>query len=456
MAHYDLLTLRQLYIEKKVSPSEIVEDYLTRIEKHQDFNIYITVNAEQARRQAAIATQRYQHQDPVGPLEGIPVAYKDNLLTQGLRTTSGSAVEKNYVPDHTAPAVQVMQQAGAVNLGKLNMHEYAFGITSNNPFYGPVKNPWNPEYTPGGSSGGCGAALAADLAVTTLGTDTGGSIRIPAAACGVVGFKTSRHHISAKGTRPISLSLDHVGPLAKTVSDMAFLLGIYDQSDYLTGLKRDIKGVRIGVPMTYFQQYVEPEVKAHYEKALKQLQDLGAILVEVPVPVNQDHIGTLFTLAICEAAAEHAQRLQEAESLFGEDVLQALRSAAQFTPMDYIYARQEQQRLTEQFNALFLDVDLLVTPTVGFGMQKIGVDTLTLGGDTHDLFSATTHHCAPFNLTGHPAISIPYGRVGENLPIGLQLVGAQLNERLLLQVAYAYESAYLNDFYMQRKQLALL
>ena len=439
MAHYDLLTLRQLFLQKKLSPSEVVEDYLARIEKHAAHNIYITVNAEQARRQAHIATQRYAANESTGLLDGIPVAYKDNLFTQGLRTTSGSKIEQTFTPTTTAPAIEVMQQAGAVNLGKLNMHEYAFGITSNNPFHGAVKNPWNSAYTPGGSSGGSGAALAADLAVASLGTDTGGSIRIPAAACGVVGFKTTRQHISGQGTRGLSSSLDHVGPLTKTVADMALLLELYDHQHYLADLERDLKGIRIGVPKAFFLDYIEPATRALYEKSLQQLQDLGAVLVEVSVPVTPADIGVLFTLAICEAATEHAQRMQDQADDFGADVKNALAAVEQITPIQYIQALQRQKQLTQQFNQLFSQIDLLVTPTVGFATQQIGVDTVTLGQEQHDLFAATTHNCAPFNLTGHPAISIPCGVVEHNLPVGLQLVGAHHNERLILQMAYAYE-----------------
>lgn len=456
MANYDLLTLRQLFLQKKLSPSEVVDEYLARIEKHAATNIYITVNADQARRQAKIATQRYFAQESTGLLDGIPVAYKDNLLTQGLRTTSGSSIERDFIPTTTAPAIDVMQKAGAVNLGKLNMHEYAFGITSNNPFYGAVKNPWNPAYTPGGSSGGSGAALAADLAIVTLGTDTGGSIRIPAAACGVIGFKTSRNHISAQGTRSLSSSLDHVGPLTKTVSDMAFLLELYDNINYLSGLERDLRGVRIGVPKEFFVDYLEPATRVCYEKALQQLQDLGGVLVEVSVPVTQADVGALFTLAICEAAAEHAQRMQDHPEQFGTDVKHALLAVGEITPIEYIQALKQQERLTQQINQLFTEVDLLVTPTVGFATQPIGVDTLMLGQEQHDLFTATTHTCAPFNLTGHPAISVPCGVVDNNLPVGLQLVGAHNNERLILQMAYAYEKAYLADFYRKREQVALI
>lgn len=455
MQHLDLLTMRQLFLQKKLSPTEVVEDYLVRIEKNASSNIYITVNAEQAKRQAEIATQRYFWQESTGVLDGIPVAYKDNLFTKGIPSTAGSIIEKDHIPEENAPAVEIMQQAGAVNLGKLNMHEYAFGITSNNPFFGAVQNPWNKAYTPGGSSGGSGAALAADLAVVTLGTDTGGSIRIPAAACGVIGFKTTKGHISGEGARPISSSLDQVGPLTKTVSDMALMLELYDQQSYVAGLQRDLKGIRVGVPTSFFLDYLEPQTRACYEQSLQQLQDLGAVLVDVDVPVTPHDIGTLFTLAICEGAAVHAERLKAYPELFGADVKQALSAASQFSPVDYIRALEQQVALTQKFNALFLGVDLLATPTVGFATQKIGVDVVSLNGVEHDLFSATTHTCAPFNLTGHPAISIPCGIVENNLPVGLQLVGAHHSERLILQMAYAYEQAYLGDLYQQRQQLAL-
>lgn len=454
MSNWTLRQLRELFLTKKLSPTEVTEEYLGRIEKNWDANIFITLNAEQARKQAAIATQRYMAGEASGLIEGIPVAYKDNIFTKGLRSTAGSQIEKDYVPQYDAPSVALMQQAGAIHLGKLNMHEYAFGITSQNPFYGAVQNPWNRSYSPGGSSGGSGAALAADLAILTLGTDTGGSIRIPAAACGVVGLKATRDLISGQGTRPISAALDHVGPLAKNVEDIAVALEVFTGQPYSQQLERSLKGLRVGVPKNYFWSQKDAKVDAAYQQALHQLQALGAVLIEVEVPYTEADAGVIFALAICEGAAEHAERLSQFREQYGADVLGALSAADNFTVVDYIKARERQAQLTQQFEALLQEVDVLVTPTTPITAQAIGVNELELAGQNYDLFGLTVHNCAPFNVTGHPALSLPCGLGEHNIPIGLQLVAAYHHERVLLQVAYAYEQHYLAEFYATRSAVA--
>lgn len=456
MKNLNIAKMRRLFIEKKLSPTDIIENYLARIEKHTDSNIYITINAEQARKQAQIATQRYQLGEAQGLLEGIPVAYKDNLYTKGLRTTSGSLIEEQFVPESDASAVRKMQQAGAVNLGKLNMHEYAFGMTSQNPFYGAVQNPWNRSYTPGGSSGGSAAALAADLAMVTLGTDTGGSIRVPAAACGVIGLKATRNLISSTGIRPISWSLDHVGPLTKTVEDMAIVLEVLTGNDYANHLQQPMKGLRVGVPKQFFFDCTQASVKASYDVALKNLEALGATLIEVDVPVMDADIAVLFALAISEGATVHEKRLSTHKDKFGIDVIVALTAVEQFSSIDYIKALQRQKELTQQMSQLFEYIDVLATPAMAVPVQKIGVNEVEVNGQLQDFFTVTAHNPAPFNLTGHPAISIPCGLVEHNIPVGLQLVAGNYKERLLLQVAHAYEAAYLLEFYQKRQQLGFI
>ena len=453
MNNLTIKKMRQLFTEKKLSPLEVFEEYLARIEKHTDSHIFIAINADQARKQAQIATQRYQLGEAHGLLEGIPVAYKDNIYTKNLRTTSGSLIEERFVPDSDAPAVRSMQEAGAINLGKLNLHEYAFGMTSQNPFYGAVQNPWNRSYTPAGSSGGSAAALAADLAMATLGTDTGGSIRVPAAACGVIGLKATRNLIPSSGTRPISWSLDHVGPLTKTVEDMAVVLETLTGNAYSRDLQHPMRGLRVGVPKQFFFDYTHAGVKASYEAALKNLEQLGAVLIEVDVPMMGADIAALFVLAISEGATVHEQRLKEHKDKFGADVIAALTAVEHFSPMDYIKALQRQAELTQQMSELLEYIDVLATPTMAFPVQKIGINEVEVNEQLQDFFTVTTHNSAPFNLTGHPAISLPCGLLERNLPVGLQLVAANYKERLLLQIAYAYETAFLSDFYVERSKL---
>lgn len=451
------LTIRELkahYQNKEFSPVEVTNYYLERINQNQDLNTYITVCAEQALKQAEIAEKRFLADELTGVLEGIPLSYKDNLYTKGIRTTSGSKIEENFIPDTDAGAFRILQREGAVNLGKTNLHEYAFGITSNNPFYGPVRNPWNREYTPGGSSGGSGAAVAASLCAASIGTDTGGSVRIPAASCGVVGLKPTYNLVDATGVTNISWSIDHVGPLTRNVDDLAIMMEALTGLSYSENLQEDIRGLRVGVPSSYFNEHIDKESLSLYKQALDNLESLGAVLIDIDVPFAAEDLALVFTLAIAEAGFVHENSFHHAIDQFGADVRAAVEASRSFSALDYIKALKRKAEITEQFENLFKQIDVLATPTLPDTAQKIGVDEFEIAGRREPTFDAMIRYPSVFNLTGHPALSIPIGLTEKGLPAGLQLAAASFNEKTLIRAGYAYEQSFLKKFYQKRDALA--
>lgn len=454
MRNLTIHSLVEGYKTKQFSPVEVTAYYLDRIEAEKDLNAYITVAAEQSLAQAKLAEQKMMVGVGLGKLEGVPVSYKDNLYTEGVRATSGSSIDQEFIPNRNSGVVKKLERAGAINLGKTNMHEYAFGITSNNPFYGAVKNPWNREFTPGGSSGGSGAAVAADLCAMSIGTDTGGSIRIPAAACGIIGLKATNGHIDGSDISNLSWTLDHVGPLTKNVSDLAITMEALTNESYESALNEDIRGMRIGVPKNYFNERIDGKILDLYDKALKNLEELGAVLLEVDIPFVEEDLSVIYTLATAEAGYIHHDHIQTRLEDFGVDVRQVLASSKSIQAYDYIQALKKAGKVKAQFTQLFSEIDVLATPTMAAMSQHIGVEEVDFGSQKEDIFNAMIRYPSVFNMTGHPALSIPCGQKGD-LPVGLSLVGAHYTEKRLIRVAYAYERNFLSGFYAMRDNLNL-
>lgn len=452
MNEITICELMALYKGKELSPVEVTIHFLNRIKEYTSLNAFITVCEEKAIKQAEIAERRFLANEETGLLEGIPISYKDNINTKGILTTSGSKIEEKFIPIDDAAIVKSLQREGAVNLGKVNLHEYAFGITSNNPFYGPVKNPWNEAFTPGGSSGGSGAAVAASLSFASIGTDTAGSIRIPAASCGVIGLKPTHRLLDMTGVKHISWTLDHLGPLTKNVDDLALMFQALTglNNDYY--LTNDIRGLRIGVPKNYFNEHLNESASSSFEKALKNFESLGAILIEVDIPFNEDDLDLSFAIGIAEAGYVHEQSIVSSLDLFGPDVRASLQTSHSISALDYIKALHRKEQITEQFERIFDIVDVLASPTIPDTSQMIGKETMTINGEKDSTFHAMTRLPAPFNLTGQPAISIPSGIAPNGLPLGLQLASQHFAEQTLIQVAYAYEQAFLTDFYKKRNE----
>ncbi|MDS9470974.1 amidase [Sporosarcina pasteurii] len=444
--------LKQGFIKKEFSPVEITKIFLERIEATKELNAFITVTAEQALKQAKIAEQKYLAGEAYGVLEGIPITYKDNIYTKNIRTTSGSQVEEAFIPTENAPIVTRLQKEGAINLGKVNLHEYAFGITSENPFYGTVRNPWNQEYTAGGSSGGSAAAVAASLCMASIGTDTAGSIRIPAASTGTVGLKPTFGLLDNDHVRQISWTLDHIGPITNHMTDLGFMLEAMSGKQYSDAFSEDIRGVRIGVPKNYFNEQIADHMTKSYTEALHRLEKLGAVLIEIDVPFSESDLSCSMSIGITESSLVHEKTIKESLHLLGPDVKMSLENSHQILAIDYIKALRRKEELFLKFEKLFKDVDIIATPTIPDTAQKIGVRKFEINGVMDSTFHAMVRLPAVFNFTGQPALSIPCGIAPNGLPLGLQFAAAAYNERILLKTGYAYEQAYLSSFYDERER----
>jgi len=441
--------------EGKLSPVELARETFARIHRLQPaLNAYITVLEEQALEQARQAEREIRTGHYRGPLHGIPYAAKDLFYTKGVATTAGSKILKDFVPGYDATAIERLREAGAVLVAKAGLHEFAYGITNNNPHFGPVRNPWDQARIPGGSSGGSAAALAAGMCTFSLGSDTGGSVRIPASFCGVVGLKPTFGRISRYGVFPLGHTLDHVGHFAWSVADAALILEALagpDPNDDSAAaepppkvdLPADPKlsGLRVGVPGNYFFERLEPDVEKAVRAAVGKFRDLGAEIVEVEVAEIEDFtvLGRLILLP--EATSVHRSRLKTRRADIGADVL-ALLDQGQFVPAtDYLDAQRRRRELIRTLNRLFDQVNVIVTPTTPITAPKIGQGTVEIGGRTEDARLAATRLVRALNMAGVPTLSVPCGLDSRGLPIGLQIFGRAFDEAGVLRAGHAYEQA---------------
>jgi aspartyl-tRNA(Asn)/glutamyl-tRNA(Gln) amidotransferase subunit A len=434
---------------KELSPVELTQACLDRIENlNPKLNAFITVMAESALAEARVAENEISRGNWRGPLHGIPIALKDLIDTAGTRTTAASQLYENRVPAQDAEVVRRLRQAGAVILGKNNLHEFAYGGSSLVSFFGDVHNPWNTAHIAGGSSGGSAAAVAAGLCCAAIGTDTAGSIREPAALCGCVGIKPTYGRVSARGVIPLSWSLDHVGPLATTVADAAMVLQAiagYDPldvcsvdvpvSDYVSGLRGQTKDLRVGIPRAYFYDDLDDEVRLAAEQALGAIRPLVAEMREVKIEVSSDR-----TAQAAESFAYHAENVARTPELYQAETLRRIRSGEKIPAAEYIRRRRELDEEGRRAHEMFADMDLLVMPAMPIPAPAIAA----LKKDPAALRPAELallRNTRPFNVWGLPAISVPCGFTKSGLPIGLQIAGPHWREDLVLRLAWAYESA---------------
>jgi aspartyl-tRNA(Asn)/glutamyl-tRNA(Gln) amidotransferase subunit A len=434
---------------RRLSPVELTQACLERIERYNpSINCFITLTAESALRQAARAEDELRRGEWRGPLHGIPLALKDLYETAGVRTTAGSRFFADFVPETDAVAVQRLHSAGAVLLGKLNMHEIALGVTNDNPHFGACANPWDTSRIPGGSSGGSAASLAAGLCLGALGSDTGGSIRIPASLCGVVGLKPTFGRVSLRGLTPLSWNLDHAGPMARQVRDVALLLQAiagFDPEDaasqdvpvedYQAGLDGGVRGWRLALAVGDFFDKADDEVMQSVQAAGRFFEGLGAFVEEVELPGLLEAAQANGLMVTSDAAAFHRERLESHPQYFGPDVLQRLKTGAAYTSTEYIRARRTQVLLLRRFETFFQQFDILLLPSTPIPAP------VRQGEDAVQRAQLLTRFTSPFNLTGLPALSLPCGFNREGLPVGLQLVAGPWQEKTLLRAACAYEQA---------------
>ena len=459
--------LGTLFADGSLSPVEVVQDALRRIERLDPaLNSYLTVTAERALEQAADAESEIRAGRKRGPLHGIPYAAKDLLDTSGIRTTVGSRIRARHVPSSNAAVIEKLDDAGAILIGKTGLHEWAYGITSTNPHFGPVRNPWDPERIPGGSSGGSAAALAAGLCVFSLGSDTGGSIRIPAALCGIAGLKPTFGRISRRGAFPLGHTLDTLGPFGLRVEDTALTYGAiagHDPSDpasvsrpvELPALELEpcLKGTVIGVPSRFFFDRFDPEIADAVGNALSVMEGLGVELRTVRTPDVEAANSLHRLILLAEAASVHRRRLESHRTEFGDDVRALLDQGRFVLATEYLDAQRARREFCREFDSVLLDVDALAIPAVPIPTARIGELEIEVGGKIENVRLATTRNVRALNLTGLPVLSVPCGFRGDGMPVGMQIVGPKYGEAGILAIGHAYEQA--TDWHARIPPMAL-
>ncbi len=457
------LTLSQAaarLIAREISPVELTRAHLARIEQLEArLHCFITRTPAIALERARQAEVEIARGEARGALHGIPIALKDLYETRGVRTTAGSKFFADHVPPSDCAVVEKLNAAGAILLGKLNLHEIALGVTNENPHFGTTKNPWNVDCITGGSSGGSGAALAAELCMGSLGTDTGGSIRIPSALCGVVGLKPTYGRVSVRGVIPLSWNLDHAGPMARTVRDAAILLQTiagYDAQDpysinlptddYLAQIDAGVSGWRVAFASRGHFADADGEVSRAAQAAARVFEPMGARVEEVEIEIAPEAWRANGLMTTSDGAAFHRERLAARPEDFGADVRARLQNGARASSADYILARRTQTLARRWFENFFEQYDILLTPTTPVAAPPRG------SMDAVEVARALTRFTAPFNLTGLPALSVPCGFTATDLPIGLQIIARPWAEARVLRAGAAYEQA--TGWHRQRPSLA--
>ncbi|MCI1694843.1 amidase [Aneurinibacillus aneurinilyticus] len=449
----DIYNLSCKIRNKEISPVEIVKQLLKRIEEiNPSIQAFITVASEEAIASAKKAETEIGRGEWKGYLHGVPIGLKDLIYTKGIRTTMGSKIYHHFVPDFDATVVQKLKNAGAILIGKLNTHEFAYGPTGDVSFFGPARNPYNTNHMSGGSSSGSGVAVASALCFGALGTDTGGSIRIPSSACGIVGMKPTFGRVSKHGVYPLGYTLDHVGPMTRTIKDNALLLNVlagYDpqdpysrkseNEDFSRYIGDSVKGRVIGVPSSFYFDCLEDEVKERMKEAVAMFQEMGAQCKPVDIPIlSRTSWAQLKTLQ-SEAYDVHEEHLKQESGNFHPEVLERLRLSAEAKGHEYVQAQTIRRQALESFEKIFEHVDVLVTPTLPILPPKIGQREIKIQGQTEQVRAALLRLTGPTNLTGLPSLSVPCGFSATGLPIGMQLISRPLNEAILYQFGAAFE-----------------
>jgi Asp-tRNA(Asn)/Glu-tRNA(Gln) amidotransferase A subunit family amidase len=457
-----LFTIRELsrkIRDRSISPVELTHDCLNRIEKlNPSLNAYITVTAESALDQARIAEREIYRGAYLGTLHGIPIGIKDVIDVAGVRTTAASTLFKDRIPSEDAQVVRRLRCAGAIILGKQNLHEFAYGGSSLISYFGEVHNPWNTAHIAGGSSGGGAASVAADLGFAAVGTDTAGSIRLPAAFCGIVGLKPTYGRVSTRGVIPLSSSYDHVGPLTNSVYDAALMLQVlsdYDSADpcaerpapsLVSAFDELPKNLRVGIPREFFFDDLHPDIAAAIDKAIQIFVDQNAQIRDVKLEVSTDR-----TLSSAEAYAYHKPFVENSPDLYQPGTLARIQSGAHISANDALRASRDLQASRHAIQETFNDVDVLLTPTVPIPSPSIA-DLRANPDKLRPQELMMLRNTRPFNIWGIPTISIPCGFTKAGLPIGLQLAAAPWRGITLLQAAHAYEQA--TEWHKMRPELA--
>jgi len=455
LCYFSAGELSRLIRKREVSPVEVVKAHLARVEALEPgLNSFITLLPEQAMEEARLAEREIRSGQYRGPLHGIPVGLKDLFYVKGVRNTSGSKIFDHFIPDYDSTLALRLREAGTILLGKLNLHQFAYGPTGENPDYGNMHNPWDTKLIPGGSSGGSASATASGQCTLAMGTDTGGSIRIPSALCGLVGLKPTYGRLSRYGITVLSWSMDHPGPMARTVEDCALVMNSvagYDRRDPSSGnmsvpdftdsLTENMRGLRVGVPKEFFEDPMDSEVEFFVRNAIELLSKLGAIIHDISWPMCHESKAISSTIQMAEATAYHHQLMKHNSSRLDPKVRLRLEAGLLISAVDYLQAQRARRLFYQQSCDLFKKVDLLAGPTVPITACTIGTEEVQIGNTLLGVIPALTQYTRPFNLNGFPAITVPCGFSKNGLPIGFQLAGKPFDEATVLRVAFAYEQA---------------
>ncbi len=460
--------LGHMIATKEISPVEVVRAHLDRVSAlDATLKAFITVCGDQALEAARAAEAELLAGRSAGPLHGVPYGPKDLYNTKGVRTTGGSKILADCVPAEDATVVSCLRAAGLIVLGKLNMHEFAYGPEGLNAHYGDARNPWDAtaHRVAGGSSSGSGVAVAAGLCPGALGSDTGGSIRIPASLCGISGIKPTYGRVSRAGVLPLAWSMDHAGPMARTVRDLALMLGAmagYDAADpttsvlpvpdYAAALTGEVKGLRVGLLRAHFNDVAAPEVRAAVEAAAKRFEQAGAVVDEVNLAEVVHVSAASFAIVATEALAYHAEWMRTRRADYQPDVRDRLKMGALVSGVQYVRAQQVRQLVRREVDAALARRDVLLAPATPIPAPVLGEKAAQLGDGPSDIRSALIRFTRPFNLSGHPACSLPCGFTAAGLPLGMQLVGRPFDEATVLRAADGYQR--LTDWHARRPVLA--
>jgi aspartyl-tRNA(Asn)/glutamyl-tRNA(Gln) amidotransferase subunit A len=435
-----VLELGRSIRQREISCVGLMQQTIAAIEAHDHFNSFITRTFDDALKQAAQLDEELAHGHDRGPFHGIPIAHKDLFYTRGVPTTAGSPLFKNFVPDFDGDVVANLKAAGAVSVGKTNLHELAYGITCNNPHYGPVLNPRDPQRMPGGSSGGSGALVAAGLLPVATGTDSGGSIRIPASYCGVTGIKPTYDLVSRRGILPLNYGLDHAGPIGSCVADCALALNAMTAGAKNFNLDPlpDLQGIRVGVPHSFFFDRLHPDVETAIRGGIDRMGDRGAQISDVTLPDFNQVNAAARVVQMAEAAALYVNHRDESQ--FGKDVWANLQDGRQIFGHEYVNAQRLRGIFRRAMDKVWTQVDILVTPTTAITAPLRASTTVDIKGQPEDVRLASTKLVRGWNYLGEPAISLPFGQDSLGLPVGMQLIAAPFADALLLQLAKSLEA----------------
>lgn len=439
ISELSILQIASLIKEKDISPVEITKNLLDKIEKvNKTNNAFITICKETALREAKVAENEIMNGNYKGPLHGVPLSIKDNISVKDTRCTSGSLINQDYISENDAPVIKHLRSNGAIIIGKTNLDEFANDVTGKNKTYGIIKNPINDNHSAGGSSGGSAVSVASNLSYGSIGTDTSGSVRIPAACCGIVGLKPSYNLIPTLGVKPLSWSLDHVGILAKDCKDLYELFHStvpgFKQASPNFERSTNLNHLTVGIPESYFFESLETSVEAKIREIVNIFKIHGAKIKHIKTPDLQKGLEAQETIIMAESAYNHKFNLVQNKEYYNENNYSFFESGLKISQNQYSEALTFKQEINRDMQQIFSKIDIFLTPTLPITAPKLTTEETVWKNNKEDILSTLSRYTGPFNVSGLPALSVPVGFSSEGLPISLQIVGEMYSENKLISI----------------------